>query len=147
MTEQQAEIFQKLFKELSLTELSVEEEGMKLCMKKEQRDSERCEEYRTEGIPTETKPEKPLRKTSDSAVKAPLLGIFHRAPAPGEAPFVEEGVSVKKGDVLCIIEAMKMMNEITAGYDGVITEICAKENEIVEYGENLLRMTGGKHES
>ncbi len=73
-------------------------------------------------------------------VKAPLLGIFHRAPSPSEPPFVEEGDAVKKGDVLCVIEAMKMMNEITAGRDGVIVSVCAEENAIVEYGQTIFEV-------
>lgn len=74
------------------------------------------------------------------AVTAPLVGTFYRAPGPGEKPFVEKGQKIKKGDVVGIIEAMKLMNEITATEDGVITAIEAEDGVMVEYGEVLMRL-------
>lgn len=71
------------------------------------------------------------------AVKAPMLGVFYAAPSPDADPFVKVGDRVKKGDILCIIEAMKMMNEITADEDGTVTEISAENGKIVEYGQTL----------
>ena len=68
------------------------------------------------------------------------MGVFYAAPAPDAKNFVEVGDHVKKGDVLCIIEAMKLMNEITAEQDGVIVEICVGNKQVVEYGQPLLRM-------
>ena len=70
-------------------------------------------------------------------VSCPLVGVFYAAPSPNDAPFVAVGDTVKKGDVLCIVEAMKLMNEITAEEDGVITEICAENGQVVEYGQPL----------
>jgi acetyl-CoA carboxylase biotin carboxyl carrier protein len=66
--------------------------------------------------------------------------VFYAAPSPNDAPFVAVGDTVKKGDVLCIVEAMKLMNEITAEEDGVITEICAENGQVVEYGQPLFYM-------
>lgn len=74
------------------------------------------------------------------SVKSPLVGVFYAAPAENAEPYVSVGESVKKGQVLCIIEAMKLMNEITAEEDGVILEITAANGQIVEYGSELFRM-------
>ena len=71
------------------------------------------------------------------AVVAPLAGTFYRAPAPGAAPFVEIGKSVKEGDVVGILEIMKLMNHVTAPCAGVISRICAKNEEFVEFGQVL----------
>jgi acetyl-CoA carboxylase, biotin carboxyl carrier protein len=74
---------------------------------------------------------------SGHVVKAPMVGTFYRAPNPGAAPFVEVGQSVKEGDALCIIEAMKLLNEIEADKAGVIKEILVENGEPVEYGQPL----------
>ena len=71
------------------------------------------------------------------AVTCPLVGVFYAAPSPNDAPFVSVGSTVKKGDVLCIVEAMKLMNEITAEQDGTITEICVENGQVVEFGQTL----------
>jgi len=70
-------------------------------------------------------------------VKAPMVGTFYRAPNPGAAPFIDVGQSVKEGDPLCIIEAMKLLNEIEADKAGVIKEILVENGEPVEYGQPL----------
>ena len=73
-------------------------------------------------------------------VKSPIVGIFYTAPAPDSDPFVHIGSKVKKGDVLCIIEAMKLMNEITAESDGEIIDICLKNGDIAEFGQVLFKI-------
>lgn len=73
-------------------------------------------------------------------VEAPMVGVLYLAPSPESAPFVKVGDSVKQGDVLCIIEAMKLMNEITAEQDGVVTGIEAANGQIVEFGQPLFRL-------
>jgi acetyl-CoA carboxylase biotin carboxyl carrier protein len=73
-------------------------------------------------------------------VTSPMVGVFYTAPAPDQKPYVSVGDHVNAGDVLCIIEAMKMMNEITAEKSGVITEICVGNKQIVEYGHPLFRL-------
>jgi acetyl-CoA carboxylase biotin carboxyl carrier protein len=70
-------------------------------------------------------------------VKAPMVGTFYRAPNPGASPFVEVGQSVKEGEPICIIEAMKLLNEIEADKSGVIKEILVENGEPVEYGQPL----------
>lgn len=73
-------------------------------------------------------------------VKSPMVGLFYRAPSPDSAPFVEVGSKVKKGDVLCIIEAMKLMNEIVAECDGEIVDICAENGQLVEFSQILFKI-------
>lgn len=73
-------------------------------------------------------------------VEAPLVGIFYAAPAPEEPPFIEVGQTVKKGDTLFIIEAMKTMNEIPAPCDGTISHILAQSGDMVEYGQVVVVM-------
>jgi len=70
-------------------------------------------------------------------VRAPMVGIFYEAMAPGKPSFVELGQSVKKGDVLCIIEAMKIMNQVESEYNGVVSKIMVENGEPVEYGQPL----------
>ena len=70
-------------------------------------------------------------------VKSPIVGTFYRAPEPGAPPFVETGAAVKKGQVLCIIEAMKLMNEIECDYDGEMVAAYVENGQAVQYGERL----------
>ncbi len=70
-------------------------------------------------------------------VTSPLVGTFYVAPSEGAEPYVQVGDSVKKGQVLAIVEAMKLMNEIECDYDGVVTDILAEDGEPVEYGQPL----------
>ena len=73
-------------------------------------------------------------------IKAPMVGVFYSAPAPDAEPFVTVGKKIKKGDVLCIIEAMKLMNEITAEVDGEIVDICVENGQVVEYAQILFKV-------
>jgi acetyl-CoA carboxylase biotin carboxyl carrier protein len=70
-------------------------------------------------------------------VKSPIVGTFYRSPEPGAASFVEIGEYVKKDQVLCIIEAMKLMNEITSEYDGEVASVYVENGKPVQYGERL----------
>jgi acetyl-CoA carboxylase biotin carboxyl carrier protein len=72
-----------------------------------------------------------------AVVKSPIVGTFYRSPEPGAAPFVETGATVKKGQVLCIIEAMKLMNEIDSEYDGEVVSVYVENGQPVQYGERL----------
>ena len=72
-----------------------------------------------------------------AVVKSPIVGTFYRSPEPGAPPFVEIGSQVKKGQVLCIIEAMKLMNEIDSEYDGEVANIYVENGQPVQYGERL----------
>jgi acetyl-CoA carboxylase biotin carboxyl carrier protein len=72
-----------------------------------------------------------------AVVKSPIVGTFYRSSEPGSPPFVEIGATVKKGQVLCIIEAMKLMNEIDSEYEGEIANIYVENGQPVQYGERL----------
>ena len=80
------------------------------------------------------------KKEEGNIVKAPMVGTFYIKPSPTSAPYVEVGSEVKKGTILCIIEAMKLMNEIESEYEGKIAEIYVKDGEPVEYGMPLFRI-------
>jgi acetyl-CoA carboxylase biotin carboxyl carrier protein len=76
--------------------------------------------------------------SNQTMVESPMVGTFYRAPSPDAAPFVEEGSSVRKGQTVCIIEAMKMMNEIEAPASGRVVRIIAENAQPVEYGQALM---------
>lgn len=73
-------------------------------------------------------------------ITSPMVGVFYSAPAENAEPFVKVGSHVKKGDTLCLIEAMKLMNEIQAEESGTILEVYAENGKIVEYGAPLFRI-------
>ena len=73
-------------------------------------------------------------------ITSPLVGTFYAAPSPDDAPFVSVGDTVKKGQVIGIVEAMKLMNEIESEHDGVITEIMVNNGDMVEYGQVLIKV-------
>ncbi len=73
-------------------------------------------------------------------VLSPTVGVFYAAPSPESQPFVEVGSKVQKGDTLCIIEAMKLMNEIPSEVDGTVVEVCVGNGQVVEYNQPLFRI-------
>jgi len=79
----------------------------------------------------------PLAVVDGDSINSPMVGSFYRAASPDSAPFVEVGSTVKKGDVLCIIEAMKLLNEIESEHDGIIKKILLENGQPVEFGEPL----------
>ncbi|MDR3084949.1 MAG: acetyl-CoA carboxylase biotin carboxyl carrier protein [Christensenellaceae bacterium] len=75
-------------------------------------------------------------------ISSPMVGVFYQSPAPGEKPFVGRGSKVKAGDVLCIIESMKLLNEISAKEDGEIVDILVRDGDVVEFGQALFKFIG-----
>lgn len=75
-----------------------------------------------------------------NVIKSPMIGTFYSKPSPDSAPYVEVGTMVKKGTVLCIVEAMKLMNEIESEFDGKIVEVLVKDGDSVDYGKPLFRI-------
>ena len=98
----------------------------------------------TPASPTDTDGSaKPTETSSDPnllEVTSPMVGTFYRAPAPDAPPYADVGQSVSKGDTLCIIEAMKLMNELECEISGTIAEICVENAQPVEYGQLLFRV-------
>ena len=90
--------------------------------------------------PAQQEPEQIAEEKGGNVVKSPLVGTFYAAPSEDAQPFVKVGDSVKKGQTLAIVEAMKLMNEIESEFDGVVTEILVENEDNVEYGQPLFRI-------
>lgn len=120
-------------------------DGTKISMKKEEKQVIKIAESTVaenisprEEVKVETNHEKnEKQKEEGNIVKSPMVGTFYLKPSPSSNPYVEVGQKVKKGDILCIIEAMKLMNEIESEFDGEVKEILVKDEEAVEYGKPL----------
>ena len=130
-----------------LTEINIDfPDGTRIGMKKDKEVQiiERTTSQIVQSQPvvekTEKKQESETKEEQGNIVKSPMVGTFYLRPDPNSAPYVEVGKTVKKGDVLCIIEAMKLMNEIESEFDGTIAEILVKDGEMVEYGKPLFRI-------
>jgi len=118
-------------------ELKVEKEHPKIVQTEETvKETVSVEDFKTEKIlPPAEDVETPEEKLH--VIKSPLVGTFYRAPAPGAPPFVEEGDIVSPGQVLCIIEALKVMNEIESDVRGKVVKILVENGQPVEYGQPL----------
>lgn len=132
-----------------LTSLDIEfPDGIKIKMEKSNSKqvvvTNAEEQVITEDVNNNNNPEINLKqevKEEGNIVKSPMIGTFYMRPSPDSSPFVEVGKEVKKGTVLCIIEAMKLMNEIESEYEGKIVEIYVKDGEAVDYGKPLFRIS------
>lgn len=121
-----------------LCELEIEEEGKKIRLKKfSQEQPTIIPQVITPNI-VESKPE-PI-KEGGLEISAPMVGTFYRAPAPGAKPYVEVGQIIAPGDVICIIEAMKLMNEIKSEIAGKVLEILVENGQPVEFGKPLFKI-------
>ncbi|MFH1878673.1 MAG: acetyl-CoA carboxylase biotin carboxyl carrier protein [Candidatus Omnitrophota bacterium] len=131
-----------LMNENEIAEVEVEQEGMKVrIIKKNQAVADQgmmssMFERRLPAVAEPRVPEVPEKKTGKE-IKAPMVGTFYRSPSPDSAPYVEVGDVVKKGDIICIVEAMKLMNEIKTEFGGRIIEIAVENAEPVEFGQTL----------
>mgnify|MGYP000217013659 FL=1 len=135
----------KTVSDSNLTQFQIEEDGFKLSMKTDKQS--KVVVQKQESIPKEIqsvamdeiKPaeQKEIKKAEGNVVKSPLVGTFYSASSPDFAPFVKVGDTVKKGQVLGIVEAMKLMNEIESEFDGVVKEIQIENEQVVEYGQPL----------
>ena len=127
-----------------LTAVDIEfPDGTKISMKKDKMQEKIIQNtsiVENDTIENQIKEDKNEKK--GNIIKSPMVGTFYLKPSPTAEPYIEIGKEVKKGDVLCIIEAMKLMNEIESEYTGKVTEILVKDGEAVEYGTPLLRIEG-----
>ncbi len=141
--------------ESKLDSLEIEfPEGIKISMKKgENNKTTKIEPYVIEASAPMTVPiikpneETSIVKVENNAkeenykiIKSPMVGTFYASSAPDKEPFVKVGDKVHKGQVVCIVEAMKLMNEIESEYDGEVVEICMNNEDIVEYGAELIKI-------
>ncbi len=131
-----------LMNENELTEIEVEQEGSKIKLAK--KGSGVIEQIvtpsvaRSAGMPQQGAEALGSAVPSGSKeIKAPMVGTFYTAPSPDAEAYVKEGDIVNKGDVLCIIEAMKLMNEIKADFGGKVAEVCVENGEPVEFGQRM----------
>ena len=137
----------KLITESNIQEFELERGGIKIRIKKADSLNIQPTSLITtteveEELPPETKTVEappPVEEKTDNLyiVKSPIVGTFYRSPSPDAPPYIEEGEEVSTGKVLCIIEAMKVMNEIASEVDGRIVKIFVKNEQPVEYGEKL----------
>ena len=135
-----------LVREYEFSEFEVEESGLKVRVRKEAHAGAAPSAHPSHvalSAPPAAAPSLAYPVPADeteielAVVKSPIVGTFYRSPEPGAASFVEIGTTVKKGQVLCIIEAMKLMNEIDSEFDGEIVNIYVENGQPVQYGERL----------
>ena len=137
MNEDSIRRYAQLMREMDLTGLEITE-GDRVVRLEREHTAAPSKPAET-AVPAEEAPALP----PEGAVTSPMVGVFYAAPAENADPYVTVGSQVKKGDTLCIIEAMKLMNEITAEEDGVITQVCAQNGQVVEYGSPLFQLRAG----
>lgn len=140
----------KLIDSSSITEFVMEKENFKISIKKEQ-PVIRSSDNEPAAYSREKTAERKI-ESNESAIdikqdesnmvfiKSPIVGTFYSSPDPDAAPYVSKGTKIEKGDVLCIIEAMKLMNEVTSDVDGEIVEVLVSNGSIVEYGQPLFKV-------
>ena len=141
----------RLLEESSFDTLSLEIDGMKLNLRRKSAVAERGNSHAVATPPAGKSggPVRPAHKDTTPSepglleVPAPLLGIFYRAPKPGEPPYIEVGSKVDTETVVGIVEVMKLMNSVRAGVKGEVVEILAENGAAVEYGEILIRVRPG----
>lgn len=145
MKPEELKLYADFMKEHGLEYMEIDKDGFHLVLSKKGfvekagRQFHAKREEMPSGIKSETildEYKHPSQKVDDVVyVKSPIVGTFYRSSSPGSPPFVEKGSSVKTGDPICIIEAMKVMNEIKSEYNGVIQEILVENAGPVEYGQ------------
>ncbi len=129
----------ELLKETDITEIQVEKEGTKVKIKREK--FFQSLDIAAQRVPSVNEPliNKDIEDETQRliTVTSPIVGTFYRSPSPEAPIFVETGLRVKKGQVLCIIEAMKLMNEIESEVEGILVKALVENGQPVEYGEPL----------
>ena len=133
--------YAEIMQEMDLTALEIKEEKVSIRLERGRNEIPVMEPAGIKGISDNVSTAAPAEKISvEESITSPMVGTFYVAPAENADPFVQVGDRVKAGDTVCIIEAMKLMNEIVADRDGVITEVLAANGTIVEFGQPLFRI-------
>lgn len=131
----------KYLKDKGLTEITIETKDGKITIKKDlQGEVTSHVVSQHEKITKKELTSDKQKKSNIFDVTSPMVGTFYNAPSPGAEPFVQIGSKVSTGDVLCIIEAMKIMNELPSEVNGTVKEILVKDNQTIEYGQVLMRI-------
>src|SRR5215210_100517 len=133
----------RIVQESGVAEIAIEEDGMRVSVRRREEDAAAGAPASAPSVPTEQDIATPsVEAPTDGLVRveAPMVGTFYRAPSPGAPPFVEEGAPVSSGQTLCILEAMKLMNEIKADLDGVVQRIHVDNGQAVEFGQLLFEI-------
>lgn len=125
-----------LMQKSEMTEFKYRDDDFYISLKKEQLQVISSVQSKS-AIEKEEEIKKPSKEKDLIEIKSPMVGTFYCSPSPGAPPYVEQGQDVKKGDVLCIIEAMKVMNEIEAEFPCIIKKVMVKDAQRVEYGTTL----------
>ncbi|MBF0318834.1 MAG: acetyl-CoA carboxylase biotin carboxyl carrier protein [Nitrospirae bacterium] len=129
----------ELIKETDITEIHYEKDGQKIILKREQAAAPAASKI-AQSAETVAPPAKEDESVGYVTVKSPIVGTFYRSSTPDSAPLVEIGDTVRKGQVLCIVEAMKLMNEIESEVSGIVVKIFHENGTAVEYGEPLFQI-------
>ena len=130
--------YAQLMKELELTGLEITEDNKVVRLERNAPVAGKQTTIGETAVPAVAEAEK--ENADYISVKSPIVGLFYAAPAENADPYVTLGDAVKKGQTLCIVEAMKLMNELSAECDGVIDKICVTNGQMVEYGTELFRI-------
>lgn len=141
MEESQIRNYAKLMQELDLTGLEITGDGTKLRLERNPAPAT--------GAAVPVMAPAALQTASAAAsseepgvvsIPSPMVGVFYTSPAENQAPFVSVGDRVSRGDILCVIESMKLMNEIVSDYDGTVVEVCVSNQQVVDFGHVLFRI-------
>ena len=141
MDETQIRTYAKLMQELDLTGLEITQDSTKLRLERNPAP------VASAAIPVMTA-SAPLASLTTAAkedpgvisIPSPMVGVFYTSPAENQPPFISVGDKVSRGDVLCVIESMKLMNEIVSDYDGTVMEVCVSNQQVVDFGHVLFRI-------
>ncbi len=124
----------KIVDESNLTTVEVEQEGFKIVLKKKNEKIVSGQLPPVQTPASQVLPEEVIAVEKET-INSPIVGTFYSSASPGDPPFVNPGSKVEKGNILCIIEAMKLMNEIEAEEDVLILEVLVKDGQMIEYGQ------------
>lgn len=144
----------RVFEDSSLWEIEIEESGRRVCLKKGQPASVNtsplpapntghptaAEQHHAQPASGEAMQQTGAPVDSDEGlmtIDSPMVGVFYGSPAPGEPPYVKPGDTISENQTVCIVEAMKLMNEVTAKFSGVIEKVLVENGEPVEYGQPM----------
>ena len=141
MNQESIREYAKLMREEELTGLEITEDGVTVRLERNLSSSVYTVPAAAPAAPT-AQPQASAAPSADegSYITSPMVGVAYLAPTENSEPFVKVGDKVKAGDTLCIVEAMKLMNEIPAEFDGTVAEICVQNDQVVEYGTKLFRI-------